>query len=174
MAKRTATDLSQSTVRFESHYDPEAFGRASETVARVLGTGRFLVVQTVLMVSWMSLNVSTFFWTWDEYPYRLLNLAFSVQAAYAAPLILLSQSRQDERDRGQAEVDRAAAARTKADTDYLAHELAAVRLTLADVATARDATHALDQVVDRLHDLDARLLRLPGAERGGGAELGAG
>ncbi len=81
------------------HYDPEAFGRFSEAIARTLGTARFLVIQTVVVVFWIALNVVGFFGKWDPYPFILLNLAFSTQAAYAAPLILLAQSRQAERDR---------------------------------------------------------------------------
>ena len=72
---------------------------------------------------------------WDPYPFILLNLAFSTQAAYAAPLILLAQNRQDDRDRVTLEEDRARAERTKADTEYLARELAALRLAVGEVAT---------------------------------------
>ena len=83
---------------------------------------------------------------WDPYPFILLNLAFSTQAAYAAPLILLAQNRQDDRDRAQAERDRGRDARTQADTEYLARELASVRLALADVVTADDLRDAVEQV----------------------------
>lgn len=85
------------------HYDPEAFGRFSEAIARLLGTARYLVGQTVLVLIWIALNVSAFRWRWDPYPFILLNLMFSTQASYAAPLILLAQNRQAERDRQQAE-----------------------------------------------------------------------
>ena len=83
------------------HYDPDAFGRFSEAIARFLGTGRFLVGQTILVVVWITLNVVAVRLRWDPYPFILLNLAFSTQAAYAAPLILLAQNRQDDRDRAR-------------------------------------------------------------------------
>ena len=76
-----------------------------------------------MVVLWIALNVVSVVHHWDPYPFILLNLAFSTQAAYAAPLILLAQNRQDERDRGTIERDRQVAARTQADTEYLAREL---------------------------------------------------
>ena len=85
------------------HYDPDAFGQFSEALARYLGTARFLIVQTVLVIIWITLNVAFIAFRWDPYPFILLNLMFSVQAAYSAPLILLAQNRQEERDRRQAE-----------------------------------------------------------------------
>jgi uncharacterized membrane protein len=115
--------------------DPDAVGRFAETIARFLGTGRFLAVQTVIVVGWIGLNVFAVGLRWDPYPFILLNLAFSTQAAYAAPLILLAQNRQADRDRVQAEEDRARAATTRADTEYLARELAALRVAVGEVAT---------------------------------------
>jgi uncharacterized membrane protein len=146
--------------RIGSFYDPEAFGRFSEAIARTLGTGRFLVIQTVVVITWISINVVAVRLRWDPYPFILLNLAFSTQAAYAAPLILLAQNRQDDRDRLQSEHDRDLNARTQADTEYLARELSSVRLTLADVVTADDLRHAVDRVGDALVDLGERLDRL--------------
>ena len=81
------------------HYDPEAFGRFSEAIARTLGTARFLVGQTVLVFIWITINGAAAALRWDPYPFILLNLAFSTQAAYAAPLILLAQTRQADRDK---------------------------------------------------------------------------
>src|SRR4051812_37923212 len=98
-------------VRLGLHYDPEAVGRFSETIARGLGTARFLVIQSVIVVIWIALNSAAWALRWDKYPFILLNLAFSTQAAYAAPLILLAQNRQESRDREQLERDRAQAAR---------------------------------------------------------------
>jgi uncharacterized membrane protein len=92
-------------------------------------------VQTVLVVVWITLNLTAMSLRWDPYPFILLNLAFSTQAAYAAPLILLAQNRQDDRDRVALEEDRARAERTKADTEYLARELAALRLSVGEVVT---------------------------------------
>jgi uncharacterized membrane protein len=115
--------------------DPEAFGRFSERLARFLGTGKFLFWQTLLVVVWITLNLTAARLQWDPYPFILLNLAFSTQAAYAAPLILLAQNRQDDRDRISLEEDRARATQTKADTEYLARELAALRIAIGEVAT---------------------------------------
>jgi uncharacterized membrane protein len=115
--------------------DPDAVGRFAEAIARFLGTGRFLAVQTVIVVFWIALNVFAVRLRWDPYPFILLNLAFSTQAAYAAPLILLAQNRQADRDRVQAEEDRARAAQTRADTEYLARELAALRVAIGELAT---------------------------------------
>jgi len=132
--------------RMGDRYDADAFGRVSEAVARFLGTGRFLVGQTVIVVGWIVLNVTAILGRWDPYPFILLNLAFSLQAAYAAPLILLAQNRQDDRDRATVERDREVAARTQNDTEYLARELAAVRLALADVVTTTELADRLDQL----------------------------
>jgi uncharacterized membrane protein len=115
--------------------DPELFGRISERIARRLGTGKYLLWQTVVVIAWITLNLFAVTLRWDPYPFILLNLVFSTQAAYAAPLILLAQNRQDDRDRVALEEDRARAARTREDTEYLARELAAVRLALGEVAT---------------------------------------
>jgi uncharacterized membrane protein len=115
--------------------DPDAVGRFAEGIARFLGTGRFLAVQTILVIAWITINVFAVRLRWDPYPFILLNLAFSTQAAYAAPLILLAQNRQADRDRVQAEEDRARAASTRADTEYLARELAALRVAIGELAT---------------------------------------
>jgi uncharacterized membrane protein len=115
--------------------DPEAFGRFSERIARLLGTGKFLAWQTMIVCAWIAVNLVAVAVRWDPYPFILLNLAFSTQAAYAAPLILLAQNRQDDRDRISLEEDRARADRTKADTEYLARELAALRLAVGEVVT---------------------------------------
>jgi uncharacterized membrane protein len=134
--------------RFE--VDPEWFARISERIARFLGTGRFLAVQTVVVIVWIILNLTAWLGSWDPYPFILLNLAFSTQAAYAAPLILLAQNRQDDRDRVSLEEDRARAERTKADTEYLARELAALRLAVGEVATRDYLRSELDKLCDRL------------------------
>jgi len=151
--------------RMGARYDADAFGRMSEAIARFLGTGRFLAGQTVFVLVWIAANTVAFIRHWDPYPYILLNLAFSTQAAYAAPLILLAQNRQDDRDRATIERDRAVAARTQADTEFLARELAAVRLALADVVTTGD----LDDRLGRLEDLLAG--RLPPAAPDGDPSL---
>ncbi len=139
------------------HYDPDAFGRFSEGIARLLGTGKFLAIQTVIVVVWIAVNASAAARRWDPYPFILLNLAFSTQAAYAAPLILLAQNRQDDRDRAQAELDRDVYARTQADTEFLARELAAVRLGLANVVTGDELRAAVDRVGRSLDQISDRL-----------------
>jgi uncharacterized membrane protein len=138
--------------RMGSRYDADAFGRISETVARFLGTGRFLAGQTVLVVGWIILNTIAYVHHWDPYPFILLNLAFSLQAAYAAPLILLAQNRQDDRDRASIERDREVANRIQNDTEFLARELSSVRLALADVVTTSDLTDRLDQLEKLIRD----------------------
>jgi uncharacterized membrane protein len=159
---RRSEDLSRPREGFRIgiHYDPDAFGRFSEAIARFLGTGRFLMGQTIIVAVWITINVSAAALRWDPYPFILLNLAFSTQAAYAAPLILLAQNRQDDRDRAQAEIDRDVNARTQADTEYLARELASVRLALADVVTSEDLRTAVDRVGRALEGLSERLDRI--------------
>jgi uncharacterized membrane protein len=115
--------------------NPDAVGAFAEGIARFLGTGRYLAIQTILVIVWIALNVFAVTLRWDPYPFILLNLAFSTQAAYAAPLILLAQNRQADRDRVQAEEDRARAASIRADTEYLARELASLRVAAGELAT---------------------------------------
>ena len=134
------------TPRMGARYDADAFGRFSEAIARFLGTGRFLVGQTVVVLVWIALNTVGLVKHWDPYPFILLNLAFSTQAAYAAPLILLAQNRQDDRDRANIDRDREVAARTQADTEFLARELAAVRLALSNVVTTKDLEDSMEQI----------------------------
>ena len=118
-----------------------------------MGTGTFLFWQTLLVIIWITLNIVGVGFGWDPYPFILLNLAFSTQAAYAAPLILLAQNRQDDRDRITLEEDRNRSAQTKADTEFLARELAALRVAIGEVAT-RDY---LRGELERLRaDLDER------------------
>ena len=135
-----------------SLYDADAFGRFSEGLARFLGTGKYLFGQTLFVIFWITLNTMVVVHHWDPYPYILLNLAFSTQAAYAAPLILLAQNRQDERDRSTTERDRQVAARTQADTEYLARELASVRLALNDVVTNQDLAEHLERLAKLIAD----------------------
>ena len=115
--------------------DPDAVGRGAEAFARFMGTGRFLLYMTAFIIVWIILNVVGLLGRWDPYPFILLNLCFSVQASYAAPLILLAQNRQDDRDRVGLEQDRQQAERSLADTEFLAREMAALRIALSEVAT---------------------------------------
>jgi uncharacterized membrane protein len=118
--------------------DPEAVGQATESIARFFGTGRYLLLQTIVVLVWIVINVAAAGLRFDPYPFILLNLAFSTQAAYAAPLILLAQNRQENRDRVALEEDRRRDQEMKADTEFLARELAALRLAIGDVAKTRD------------------------------------
>src|SRR6476620_7666472 len=128
-------DLPRGPRRIGPRMDPDAFARFSVRIARFLGTGRFLAAQTVIVLVWIALNLVAVSLRWDPYPFILLNLAFSTQAAYAAPLVLLAQNRQDDRDRISMEEDRARVAQTKADTEFVARELAALRVAIGEVAT---------------------------------------
>jgi uncharacterized membrane protein len=133
-------------------YDPEAFGRLSERIARFIGTGRFLVYMTVFVIVWVAFNVVAEELAFDDYPFILLTLMLSLQASYAAPLILLAQNRQADRDRVQYEQDRARAERNIADTDYLTRELASLRMAVGDVATRDFLRSELRQLLEELEE----------------------
>ncbi|BBZ71351.1 DUF1003 domain-containing protein [Mycobacterium paraseoulense] len=139
--------------RYSPRLDPEAVGQITESIARFFGTGRYLLVQTILVLAWIALNLFAVRLRWDPYPFILLNLAFSTQAAYAAPLILLAQNRQENRDRVALEQDRHRAAQTKADTEFLARELAAVRLAVGEVVTREYLRHELENLRSMLENL---------------------
>jgi uncharacterized membrane protein len=117
-------------------YDPDMFGRFAESFARFMGTARFLMYMTCFVIVWITLNVVALYGLdWDPYPFILLNLFFSTQASYAAPLILLAQNRQESRDRVIAERDREANARALADQEFLAREVASLRMSIGELAT---------------------------------------
>lgn len=119
-----------------SSYEPDAFGRIAERIARFIGTARFLVVQSIVIVLWIAYNiVAPTNIRFDSFPFIFLTLALSLQAAYAAPLILLAQNRQDDRDRANLAQDREQTVRTREDTEYLAREIAAMRITIGELAT---------------------------------------
>ncbi|WP_425559798.1 DUF1003 domain-containing protein [Kitasatospora terrestris] len=132
-------------------YDPEAFGKLSERIARFLGTGRFIVWMTVVIIAWVVWNTllpdAVHF---DDYPFIFLTLMLSLQASYAAPLILLAQNRQDDRDRVNMEQDRARSDRNIADTEYLTREVAALRQGLGEVATRDFIRSELQQLLKEL------------------------
>ncbi|HET9720596.1 MAG TPA: DUF1003 domain-containing protein [Solirubrobacteraceae bacterium] len=145
-----------------SGYDADAFARFAEAIARFLGTGRYLAGQTVFVLLWIALNVIGIIGKWDPYPFILLNLAFSTQAAYAAPLILLAQNRQADRDKEEVERDRETNARALAETEFLARELAGLRLTLEQKADRDDVSEPLDRLARAIEQLAG----VPLAERG--------
>jgi uncharacterized membrane protein len=134
--------------------DSEAVGQSTEAIARFFGTGRYLLIQTVIVVVWIAINLAAASLRFDPYPFILLNLAFSTQAAYAAPLILLAQNRQENRDRVALDEDRRRAAQTKADTEYLSRELAALRLAIGEVVTREYLRDELEELRAALTGLD--------------------
>jgi uncharacterized membrane protein len=151
VAERNPLTLPRGTrAHISSPYDAEAFGRFAEALARFLGTARFIVGQTIIVAVWIALNVIGLGLRWDPYPFILLNLAFSTQAAYAAPLILLAQNRQDDRDRINLERDREVARRTQAETDFLARELASLRITIEGSVTSDEFREGLAELVATL------------------------
>ena len=159
MKRREDLSTPRQRRRLGVHYDPEAFGQFSETIARTLGTARFLVFQSVFIALWIVLNQLKEF---DGKQLQLLTLLLSLQAAYAAPLILLAQNRQEQRDRVQTELDRRVAERTQVDTEFLARELAGVRLGLSDVASSSELEdhvervgRAIERLADRLSAMEA-------------------
>jgi len=157
---RRREDLSRprrGRLSFGVHYDPEAFGDFSEAIARLLGTARFLVFQTFVVFVWIFINAAFTDLRFDKYTFILLTLALSLQAAYAAPLILLAQNRQADRDRSESERDREVTVRTQADTEFLARELASVKLSLSDVVTLSDLRETTERLTDALERIETRL-----------------
>ena len=135
--------------------DADAFGAFAEGAARFMGTGKFIVYMTVFVVVWIALNVIGLYgYKWDPYPFILLNLFFSTQASYAAPLILLATNRQEVRDKLSLDEDRRLASQTRADMDFLAREIAAIRMNLGEIAT-RDFVRS--ELRSELRELAERL-----------------
>jgi uncharacterized membrane protein len=163
MAKKITPKLRKNSLEYPREagrslrpsYDPEAFGRWSEQFARFLGTARFLIFMSFFVILWVTWNAfSPNDLRWDNYPFIFLTLLLSLQASYAAPLILLAQNRQADRDRIQANEDRDREERNIADTEYLARELASLRTALGEVAT-RDFLRA--EINDAMDDLLKKL-----------------
>jgi uncharacterized membrane protein len=141
--------------------DSDMFGRFAETFARFMGTARFLIYMTLFVAAWLLYNaVTPERMHFDGYPFIFLTLMLSLQASYAAPLILLAQNRQEDRDRVIGEQDRTANTRAHADMEFLAREMASIRMALGEVATrdyVRSELRALMQELEeqRLRDEDA-------------------
>ncbi|WP_306333026.1 DUF1003 domain-containing protein [Streptomyces sp. KL118A] len=155
--------------RILPEYDPEAFGRLSERIARFLGTGRFIVWMTVVIILWVVWNIAApDHLRFDQYPFIFLTLMLSLQASYAAPLILLAQNRQDDRDRVNLEQDRKQNERSIADTEYLTREIASLRMGLGEVAT-RDWLRS--ELQDLVKELDEQRAVFP-SERSRGSDVG--
>ena len=134
-------------LQFKNPYDPERFGLLSERVARRIGSWRFIALMTIFIIGWILWNtIGPENYQVDPWPFLALTLMLSLQASYAAPLILLAQNRQTDRDRVQSAQDRNQANRLLADTEFLARELADLRIALNDVATR-------DYIKSELRDL---------------------
>jgi uncharacterized membrane protein len=134
--------------------NPDTFGRVSEKVARFLGSWRFIAYMSALIAAWVLYNIFGRDPV-DPYPFIFLTLLLSLQASYAAPLILLAQNRQDDRDRVQINEDRERTERLIADTEYLAREIAALRIGLGDVVTRDYLRRELRALLEDL-DKDGR------------------
>jgi len=146
-------------------YDSDTFGRFSESIASFMGTARFLVWQTGIIVFWIVFNTALparlQFDPWDR-GLVLLTLVLSIQASYAAPLILLAQSRQERRDRVTAQRDRDIAERTQSDTEFLAREIAGVRLSMSDMVTGESFDDRLDRLTEIVEQLSVQVGQLAG------------
>jgi uncharacterized membrane protein len=154
---RLDTPLSAKRKSLFPRFNREQFGRASETFARALGTGGFLIGLTIFCIIWVlwnSLAPQTIAFDPRVTNFTLLTLLLSLQASYAAPLILLAQNRQDDRDRVKTEQDRQLAERNLADTEYLAREVVALRLAMDEVATKE---FVRDELRDALEEILAEL-----------------
>ena len=142
-------------------FDPEAFGRWSESIARYMGTAKFIVYMTILIGAWFAWNtLAPDRLRFDPYTFTFLTLVLSLQASYAAPLILLAQNRQTDRDRLTMEEDRRRAAMQKADTEYLAREIASLRIAVGEVATRDFLRSELTRLAGELDEAAARRQKL--------------
>jgi len=142
-------------------FDPEAFGKWSEAIARFMGTAKFIVYMTVVIALWLGWNVlAPATWRFDPYTFTFLTLVLSLQASYAAPLILLAQNRQADRDRLAAEEDRRRATMQKADTEYLTREIAALRIALGEVATRDFLRSELSRIAEEMDEAALRRAKL--------------
>jgi uncharacterized membrane protein len=117
-------------------FGQDDFGRRAEAAARFLGTPRYIAAQTLVVILWIAVNAAAVTLRWDPYPFILLNLAFSTQAAYAAPLILLAQNRQAQREQATTDSDRQMNLRAQANAEFVARELAAARISLGRMEAA--------------------------------------
>ncbi|MFG1954075.1 DUF1003 domain-containing protein [Micromonospora sp. NPDC048830] len=158
--------------------DHEAFGRWSEGIARNMGTAMFIVYMTLVIAIWFAWNtLAPASWRFDPYTFTFLTLVLSLQASYAAPLILLAQNRQADRDRVALEEDRRRATMQKADTEYLAREIAALRIAMGEVATRDFLRSELARLAEELDEANQRRQRLERRQpdrtppRGGGQPL---
>jgi len=125
--------MAESKSWHDKHTDSLAFGqRLADGVAQGMGSWRFIIIQTLIVIVWMAANVVGFIYHWDVYPYILLNLLFSTQAAYAAPIIMMAQNRQNQRDRAQADADYATNCEAKKEIEELLSRLNSIEIDKLD------------------------------------------
>jgi uncharacterized membrane protein len=142
-------------------FNPDAFGRWSENIARYMGTAQFIVWMTIVIGAWFAWNtLAPATLRFDPYTFTFLTLILSLQASYAAPLILLAQNRQADRDRLAMEEDRRRAAMQKADTEFLAREIASLRIAVGEVATRDFLRSELARLADELDEAANRRYKL--------------
>jgi uncharacterized membrane protein len=128
----------------EKHKEELSFGsRLADSVASGMGSWKFIIVQTVLVVLWMGLNLAAYSYHWDVYPFILLNLVFSTQAAYAAPIIMMSQNRQNDRDRVQAQ------------SDYLTNKEAKLEIEALAIKLRTIEIDKLDKIITMLEEIES-------------------
>ena len=154
--RSTRLDQPRDTRRLRRpHLEDDAFGRFAERFARFMGTAKFLIYMTLFVLVWMVWNVvMPADLRFDEFPFIFLTLMLSLQASYAAPLILLAQNRQEDRDRVITEGDRLAASRAHADMEFLAREMASLRMAVGEVATRDYLRSELRSLLADLHARD--------------------
>lgn len=146
-------------------FTSEAFGVLSEKFARYMGTAYFLIGMTVFVLVWVLWNlVAPQDWRFDNYPFIFLTLMLSLQASYAAPLILLAQNRQADRDRVMLEQDRTRDERNLADTEFLTREVAALRIAMRDSATRDFVRGELRDLLDEMEERGLVIGRLANAQ----------
>ena len=172
---RTRLDQPKSSARssLRPQYDPEMFGRWSETVARFIGSARFIGWMTLFVVVWLLWNtLAPDDLRFDPFPFIFLTLMLSLQASYAAPLILLAQNRQTDRDRVQYQEDRTMTERLVADTEYLTREIASIRIATGDLATRDFLRGEVRDLAEELAELlSADAAKPTGQDGRGGADV---
>ena len=139
------TNMKTKNTWHEDHVEALSFGeRLADKVANGMGSWRFIIIQTALVVLWMGLNVVGFIAHWDVYPFILLNLLFSTQAAYAAPIIMMAQNRQNDRDRAHAAADYKTNIEAKLEIEDLQKHLSTIE------------TEKLDKIIQMLQEMKSQ------------------
>ena len=149
----TPRDLRRRPLVRRPDAEADTFGVFAEQFARFMGTAKFLIYMTLFVLIWVGWNLlAPEDWRWDDYPFIFLTLMLSLQASYAAPLILLAQNRQESRDKVVLEQDRQANARAHADMEFLAREVASLRMSVGEVATRDFLRSELRNLREDVHE----------------------